>query len=112
MKSHPLLTFALASIAIAQVPTLPPLTENSQVIVQLCRRNADVALMGAVFFPERADYFQGKHDALMDAAEWLQDYLPREYPGFYVPPIGTPTTPTPTPQPPRRIPIPRQPHQP
>lgn len=94
MKSHPLLTFALASIAIAQVPgpALPPLTEDSQVIIQLCRRNADVALMGAVFFPERADYFQGQHDALIAASEWLQDYLPREYPGFALP---TPPQPEP-----------------
>lgn len=100
MKSHPLLTFAIASVALAQVPTLPPLTEDSQVIVQLCRRNADVALMGAAFFPERADYFQGQHDALIAASEWLQDYLPREYPGFAIP---TPQPqPKPRPNPPRK----------
>lgn len=104
MKSHPLLTFALASIALAQVPTLPPLTEDSQVIVQLCRRNADTALLGAQFFPDRADYFQGQHDALIAASEWLQDYLPREYPGFAIP--------TPQPAPRRPIVPPRRHNEP
>lgn len=102
MKPHPALLAALAVVALAQAPTRPPLTADSETILRLCRRGADVAVMLGTMFPEHGEYYRGQSDALLSAAEWLQDYLPREYPGWALPPPPVVPEPPAPPADPRR----------